>query len=138
MRILAIDPGSVNIGIAISDDTGTVAFPLKIIKHVSRDEDAKIIVEIAHEKNVQQIIVGCAFDDEGKMTFEGRRSNRLAGAIRKQTQIPVIIWDEYESTNQAQSACKEMGSKRKHIQKHWDQLAATVILQSFLNQKAAL
>jgi putative Holliday junction resolvase len=110
---MAVDPGSVNIGIAISDDTGIVAFPLKIVKHVSRDVDAKTIVEIAHENHVHQIIVGCALDEEGNLTFEGRKANRLVGAIRKQTQIPVIIWDEYESTNQAQSVFREMKGKRK-------------------------
>ena len=57
MRILAIDPGEKRLGLAISDPTGTIARPLKIIKHISRNVDAKTIAGIAFDEEVGLIIV---------------------------------------------------------------------------------
>lgn len=133
MRILAVDPGSKNIGLAISDPTGTIANPLTILKHVSRSEDAARIVQLAHEHQAEFIIVGQALDAEGKPNFEGRKAARLAAALRTQTDLQVDLWDESFSTLTAQSARRELGSPKRKRQGHLDDLAATVILQSYLD-----
>ena len=57
MRILAVDPGSVRIGIAISDPTGTIANPLTVIRHISRAVDAATIVDLAAEHGAMKIVV---------------------------------------------------------------------------------
>lgn len=132
MRTIAVDPGEKNIGLAISDPTGTIANPLKIIRHESRSADAGSIVEIARQHSATRIIVGQSFDDEGQPNFEGRRAARLAAEISSQTDIPVELWDESFSTLQAHQAQIELGSKRG---KDLDDLAAVVILQSFLDSK---
>ncbi len=132
MRILAVDPGEKNIGIALSDPTGTIANPLAVVQHVARAVDAAQIAGLAAEYGVERIIVGQALDDEGQPTPEGRRSARLAEAIRAQTDLPVELWDESGSTQAARSARLAMGSSRRKRQGHLDELAATYILQTYL------
>ena len=104
MRILAVDPGEKNIGIAISDPTGTIANPLTIIKHVSRLIDAATIAQLATENDAKLILVGQVLNDEGKSTPQSRRSVRLAAAIKAQTDLPVEFWDESGSTQAARQA----------------------------------
>ncbi|MBE0410786.1 MAG: Holliday junction resolvase RuvX [Anaerolineales bacterium] len=139
MRILAIDPGAKRIGIAISDPTGTIASPLSVLKHVSRHEDATTIVQLATRHVVDRIIVGQSLDENGKPTFEGRRAARLAAAIRAQSKIQVELWDESFSTKDAQTAALVAGISHKKRRKHphLDELAATVILQSYLDTNAS-
>ena len=133
MKILAIDPGEKNIGLAISDELGISANPLTIIKHIQREVDAEKIASVAAEKDVQLIIVGQSFNDEGKPTFEGRRSARFARALRKKTDIPIKLWDESYSTQDARQSHIKMGVSRKKRRGHLDDVAAAVILQSYLN-----
>jgi putative Holliday junction resolvase len=133
MRILAVDPGEKRIGLAISDPSVTIANPLQVLQHVSRLADAAVIAQIAAEHEVGQIVVGQALDIEGKPNVSGRRSARLAAAIRTQTQIPVNLWNEDFSTQDARAARIGLGSKRAKRRGHLDELAATVILQSYLD-----
>jgi len=133
MRILAVDPGSQNIGIALSDPTGTIASPLTIIKHVSRVVNAGAIVELADKHEAGKIVVGQSLDEYAQPTFEGRRAARLAGEIESQSDIPVELWDESLSTVEARQAQIAMGSPRRKRKGHLDDLAASVILQSFLD-----
>lgn len=133
MRVLAIDPGEKRIGIAISDPTGTIASPVMVIKHNSRQVDAAAIVKLALENEVGTIIVGQSLDEEGLPTPEGRRSERLAEAIQSQTSLPVILWDESGSTQEARAARIAMGVSRRKRRGHQDDLAAAIILQSYLD-----
>jgi putative Holliday junction resolvase len=133
MRILGIDPGEKNIGVAISDPTGSIANPLTVIKHVSRPTDAASIGEIALEYSAEIIVVGQALDVNGIPTLSGRRAKRLAAAIRSQINIPVILWDESFSTKTAQNARVKMGGTPRMQDRHFDEMAATVILQSYLD-----
>lgn len=133
MRILGIDPGDKNIGMALSDPSRTIANPLQVLQHVSRLIDAASIAEIAQRNDVSRIIIGQSFDVDGKPNFQGRKAKRLAAAIQTQTTIPVELWDEAYSTQEARSAKIALGSNRSKRSGHLDELAATVILQSYLD-----
>jgi len=133
MRILAVDPGSKRIGFALSDPDGRIARPLTVVKHVSRPLDAAIVVDLAVSNQVGCIIVGQAFDERGLPTFEGRRSARFAEAIRAQTQIPILLWDESLTTRDARSIRLTQGASRTKRSGHLDDLAAAVLLQSYLD-----
>jgi len=136
MRILAIDPGEKNIGIAISDPTGTLARPLQVLKHKNRSEDAKTIAELAAQHQVGLIIIGQALDDEGQSTFSGRKAQRLAGAVRSMTEVPVELWDESHSTQDARAARIAQGVNRSKRAGHLDASAAAIILQSYIEAQA--
>ena len=72
-------------------------------------------------------------DENGKPNFEGRRSARFAKVLRTQTNLPVKLWDESYSTQYARQARIQMGVSRKKRSGHLDDIAATVILQSYLD-----
>ena len=133
MRILAIDHGEKRIGLAISDLTGTIANPLTVVKHVSRAIDAAQVANIASEQDAELIVVGQSFDEDGQPNLAGRRAARFAEALQSQTDIPIQMWDESFSTKNARAARIQMGVSRKQRAGHLDQLAATVILQSYLD-----
>ncbi len=132
-RILAVDRGDERIGLAVSDLTKTIANPLTVIRHVQREQDALAIITIAKEQHADLIIVGQAFYTDGLPNPSGRKSARLAESIQKNTDIPTILWDENESTKLARNTRKEMGAKKKKLRSHMDDLAATIILQSYLD-----
>jgi putative Holliday junction resolvase len=133
MRILAVDPGEKRIGIAISDPTGMIANPLMIIRHVSRPIDAATIAQIGREQQAGRIIIGQALDADGRPTPQSRRAARLAAAIRDQTDLPIELWDESGSTQTARSARIMLGVRRQKRSGHLDELAAAIILQSYLD-----
>jgi putative Holliday junction resolvase len=138
MRILAVDPGEKRIGIAISDPTGTIANPLTVVQHISQPMDAAMIADLARQNEAGLIIVGQSLDEEGQSTPQSRRSERIAEAIRQQSNLPVIMWDESFSTQTARQARVQMGVSRHKRRGHLDELAATVILQSYLDSKQGI
>jgi putative Holliday junction resolvase len=138
MRILAIDPGEKHIGIAISDPTGRIATPLTVLQHISRPLDAAEITNLAHQYQVEMIVIGQSMDEDGSSTPLSRRADRLAEAIHQQCDLPVTMWDESFSTQEARQARIEMGTTRRKRRGHLDDLAATVILQSYLDSKPNL
>jgi putative Holliday junction resolvase len=138
MRILAVDHGEKRIGLALSDPTATVASPLKVIEHVSRVVDAAQVANLAAENDVGLIVVGQSFDEEGKPNLAGRRAAKFAEALREQTQIPVELFDESFSTQDARSTVIELGLPRKKRAGHHDALAAVVILRSYIESHANL
>jgi putative holliday junction resolvase len=135
MRILAVDHGEKRIGLALSDTTGTIASPLKVIEHVSRLLDAAQVAEIASQNEARLIVVGQSFDEEGNPNLAGRRAARFADELRNQTNVPVELWDESFSTQTARDARIELGVSRKKRAGHQDAFAAVVILQSYLESK---
>jgi putative Holliday junction resolvase len=133
MRILAVDHGEKRIGLALSDPTGTIANPLTVIKHISRAVDAAQVAAIAAENEAGLIVIGQSFDEGGQPNLAGRRAARFADALLEQTNLPVELWDESFSTQKARAARIEMGLSRKQRGGHLDEIAATVILQSYLD-----
>ena len=135
MRILAIDHGEKRIGVAVSDETATIASPVKVVEHISRTIDAAQVADIALQHNVGLIIIGQSYDEDGKPNPAGRRAGRFADELKNQTNIPVEMWDESFSTQIARSARIELGVSRKKRAGHQDVFAAVVILQSYLEAK---
>jgi putative Holliday junction resolvase len=138
MRILAVDHGEKRIGLALSDPTATFASPLTVIKHVSRLMDAAQVANLAFESEAGLIIIGQSFDEEGNPNLAGRRAAKFAEALKEQTQIPVELFDESFSTQDARGTVIEMGFSRKKRAGHHDSLAAVMILRSYIESKKNL
>jgi putative Holliday junction resolvase len=126
-RILAVDPGDVRIGLAISDPTRTIAQPLRVLQHISRDENAREICRIAIELQATEIVVGVALDLDGEIGPQARKALRLVRALREQGNISVHTWDETGSTQAA-----SRGDIRHDA---LDARAAAVILQEYLDAR---
>lgn len=132
MRILAVDHGEKRIGLALSDPTATIASPLRVLKHVSRLLDAAQVANLASENEVGLIVIGQSFDEEGNPNLAGRRAAKFADALKEQTNTPVELFDESFSTQDARATRIEMGVSRKKRSGHMDELAAVMILRSYI------
>jgi putative Holliday junction resolvase len=130
-----VDPGQKKIGLAVSDPTRTIASPLTVLRHVSMAVDAARIAQTAEENHAQIIVVGQALGSEGDATPSSRHAQKLAEMIRSQTEIPVVLWDESGSTRIARQARIEMGLTRERRSGHMDEMAAVVILQTYLDER---
>lgn len=138
MKVLAVDPGEKRIGLAVSDPTGTLARPLAVIRHESRKKDVERILLIAQEHGVGMIVVGWALDAEGEVGYRARKAQRLADAIRQCSGVHVEMWDESGTTQAAIQSRIDLGVSRKKRKGHLDDLAASILLQDFLNNNATL
>ncbi len=136
MRVLAVDHGEKRIGLAVSDEAGMLARPLKVIHHTARAVDAKIVSEAALEQGVELIVVGQSFDEEGRPNAAGRRTEHFAEALRDQTAVTVVMWDESMSTHDARVERLAAGARKKARRAAIDAEAAAVILQSYLDAHA--
>ncbi len=123
--ILAVDPGEVRIGLAISDPTGTIARPLQVIRHISRPQNAAAIAEVAKEHRATLILIGLPLDDEGEIGPQARKSLRLAEELKTATGVDVDTWDESGST--------QLSGKQDEM---IDARAAAYILQDYLDTLA--
>ena len=133
MRILAVDHGQKNLGLALSDETGMLARPLGILVHVSKLLDAAQVAERAMAHAAQLIIVGVSYDEAGDPNPAGRRAMNFAEILRGQTELPVELWDESLTTQDARAARIASGAPRKKRAGHLDDVAAAVLLQDYLD-----
>jgi len=133
-RIMAVDWGSKRIGLAISDPTRTIAKPLTMLEHQSRAEDALEIVNTALEEQVSLILVGITYDDENNPTPSGRSALRLADEIRAISEFEVKVWSEEGSTLEAKKSRILMGLPKQKRKGHFDEIAATIFLQKYLDE----
>ena len=132
MKFLCVDPGEVRIGVAISDETGTLARPLAILGHVSRLTDAMEIMRLALQNQADAIVVGQALDSDGKPGPKARSAARLADALQALEEMPIYLWDESYSSQKAAELRIAKGVSRKKRSQPIDDLAAALILQDFL------
>ena len=132
MRLLSVDPGEKRIGIAVTDEGGTIALPLEVIEHQSRHLDAIRIIHLAEENHVERILIGCALGTDGELSASGRSAKKLAEEVERTGKIIVELVDEYGTTNVVQQAALSMGLRREKRRSHRDELAAVVILQQYL------
>jgi putative Holliday junction resolvase len=133
MRVLAVDHGEKRIGLAVSDPSGTIANPLGVLLHTSLDADVHRVIALADEHQASLILVGQSFHENGQPNLAGRRAARFADCVRSNCKIPVEMWDESFSSQDAHAALIQMRASRKRRAGRLDAQAATVILQSYLD-----
>ncbi len=135
MKVLAVDHGKKNIGIAISDETGTLARPLAVIAHVVRRLDAARVAELAVLENVEKIIIGVSYDEEGRPNGAGKSALNFMDELRLQCGLSLEAWDESLTTQDARAVKIRFGASKKNRAGHLDDVAAAVLLQSYLDSQ---
>ena len=138
MRALALDVGDRRVGVAVSDESGLVAAPLTVLRRASKVEDFARIARLAREQHVGTLVVGHPLNADGSAGSQAQRVARYAMALRQALsseglELPVVLWDEYLSTQQAQAAMIAAGRKAKDRRARIDAVAAAVILQDYLD-----
>lgn len=132
-RILAVDLGEKRIGIAISDPTKTIAIPITVIRHTTRVGDAAVIAQLCSEHEVGLIVLGIPVTQNGEDSPQLRHAHKFIEALKLQVEVPIVTWDESYSTNHAQEIRRVMRVPAKMRHGHLDDLAAAIILQSYLD-----
>ncbi len=133
MKWLAVDPGEVHLGLAVCDEAGIVARPFATLRHVARAEDARRIVAAAVDQGAGGIVVGIALTAEGEVGPQGRKAERLAAALRAQTDLPVVLHDEWGSSQAARDQLRANGRSRRARATGEHAAAAATLLQSYLD-----
>lgn len=136
MQILCLDIGMVRIGIAKSDELEIIASPLEVYKRTnSINNDAKYIAKLVESKNIGLIVVGLPLKMDGTSGSSVDMVNEFVEKIKKFTNVPIVMQDERFSTVSATNILLEGNVRREKRKGVVDKLAATIILQSFLDKK---
>lgn len=130
---MAVDWGAIRIGLAVSDPAGKLARPLAVIQHISREENARRILEKAREVEIDVIVMGVTFADGDELSPSGRSAQRLAAEIERQSTFKVILWDEDFTSQEAKESMINSGISRSKRRGHADDRAAAILLQNYLN-----
>ena len=133
--ILALDFGRARIGVAISDDLQLLAHPLETISTKERPESR--IARIVDDKNVDHIVAGVPRQMNGQIGAAATEVLQFVEKLRTILPCPVVTWDERLTTAAAHRALGEAGKKTRHTRGYVDQVAAQMILQSYLDHRAA-
>jgi len=130
MRILCLDIGQKRIGIAISDETETLARSVAVVE---RDEGAPLkIRRIADENGAGKIVYGLPVRLDGALSAQTEKTLAYIDELKKTIPLPFIPWDERLTTKEAETVLIMADMSRKKRKKVIDRLAAQIILQDYL------
>ena len=134
---LGIDVGSVRVGVAASDPTGTLASPVEVLRRARDGSDLDALAALASEREAIEIVVGMPRSLRDRHGPAATAAQAYAADVARRVTIPVRLVDERLSTVQAQRSLHETGHTVKSSRSRIDAAAAVVILQAALDQERA-
>ena len=135
-RLLGVDYGERRTGIAISDESRTIAFPRETLECPRPEQAAAAVARIAVAERVAGIVVGWPVNMNGTEGPRTERTRHFMDEVARRTDIPRHRWDERLSTKIAEDALIAAGTRRERRKQVVDKLAAQVILQGYLDRAA--
>lgn len=136
-RILGLDVGARRIGIAVSDPLGLTAQGLPTLHRRNRRYDQSELRKVVREYEVSEIVVGNPLRMSGQTGAQADKMAAFAEQIKQELSLPVHLWDERLSTAEAHRLLDETGIRDARRKEVIDKMAAVLILQSFLDARAA-
>lgn len=137
-RVLGLDYGERRIGLALSDPSGTVATPWRVLTVDTPALAVREIVEGLAEKGVERVVIGLPLRMDGGSGPAVDKARAFGDLLVAATRVPVTYWDERFSTVSAQQALLEGGARRRRRKEVVDKLAAQIFLQHYLDAQAGL
>ena len=138
MRILGLDLGGRRVGVAVSDPEGRIAHPLTQIEVRGRRDLVAAVARLVAEQGAERLVVGMPLLESGERGEQARRTEAAVAAIREALAVPVAVWDERFSTSDAEAALRQGGLGPRERKARRDKVAATLILQAYLDAGAPL
>ncbi len=129
-RLLGVDYGTKRVGLAISDPLGVLASPLAV---VPRHEVVRYVANIANDQDLVKIVVGLPTALRGNEGDSANEARVLGEELAEATGLEVVYSDERFTSRIAESNLLETGMKRRDRRKTVDKVAATIILQDYLD-----
>jgi putative holliday junction resolvase len=135
VRILAVDPGSKRVGLAVSDPTATIAQALSTVPAEPAATLPSRLAEIAKAQDARRIVVGLPLRLDGRRGPEAVAAKELADRLRQESGLPVELVDERFTTAAAERSLIAGGVRREKRRLSVDRVAATLLLQGHLDSK---
>ncbi len=133
MRILALDHGTKRVGLAISDETRTIAQPLEFIPAEPFGPFLDRLREVLAEKEVELILIGMPRNMDGSYGPAAQKVETFVAVLKNAVTIPIKLWDERLTSTMANRSLIQAGVRRKKRKEKVDQTAAAILLQSYLD-----
>jgi putative Holliday junction resolvase len=133
--ILALDLGSKRIGLAVSDREARIAFPAGVLERMGTAKDMARLQAIVAERGVCEIVVGLPIHMSGRKGPEAQAAGEFARKLTAATGLLVTLQDERWTSREAERALREMGHRRAPKPGRIDELAATLILSTYLARR---
>ena len=133
MRHLGLDVGDERIGIAISDGGALLARPLEVVRRRPGPSSFSRIADIIAENEVGLVVVGLPLLPDGSEGEQVRSTRAYVRGLKKHIDVPIVCWDERDSTRRATEILIENQRSRRRRQRANDAVAAAVILQQYLD-----
>jgi len=135
MRYLGLDVGDLRIGVALSDETATLASGLPTLKRVGPRKDVKAVATLVREHGVVEVVVGMPRRLDGTRGPQAEKVASFMAELRALVRVPVVEWDERFTSVMATQALIEGGVSRRDRKKSVDQVSAVLILQNYLDYR---
>ena len=135
MRLLGLDVGTKTIGVAVSDDGGVVATPYKTLQRFGGKRDLDGVRQLMEETGAAALVVGLPRELSGREGDAARRSRILGRQLAEGLACEVTYWDERFTTTEAERMLISADVSRRKRKKVIDQIAASLILQGYLDSK---
>ena len=132
MRVMAIDYGDQRIGLAVSDLLGMLAGEAWTLNEWNMERASLRIAEEAKKREVGTLVLGLPKNMDGTEGPRAEKSRAFRELLRKETGLPVILWDERRSSIEAHAILHAGGKKEKQHRKTVDAVAASLILEGYL------
>ncbi|MBI2001226.1 MAG: Holliday junction resolvase RuvX [candidate division NC10 bacterium] len=137
-KILAVDWGRATLGLAVSDDLGLTAQGLTSLPRVGETKDVEAIGAFVRDLGIEAIVVGLPKNMDGSLGPSADAAQTFARALHDRLGVPVHLWDERLTTLAAERTLVSAGMRRRARRAVVDQVAATMILQGFLDRQRAV
>src|SRR6516164_8393901 len=133
MRILALDPGTKRIGVAVSDELKMIAQPLEFVPAEPFADFLIRLKELLQEKEVELVLVGMPRNMNGSYGPAALKVQDFVAALKNAITVPIKTWDERLTSAQANRLLIQGKVRREKRKSKVDQMAAAILLQSYLD-----
>ena len=135
MKILGLDYGDARTGLSVSDPTGMLAGSPSVIHEWNRDKLLDKLCDYIPQNQIDEIVLGHPKNMDGSAGERAQKCEALAEDLRARTGLPVVLWDERRTTVAAHQILHASGKKAKKHRQTVDAVAASLILQGYLDFK---
>ena len=132
MRYLGIDFGLKRVGLALTDPAGTMAFPHRTLVRTTRKQFFEDLLGVIETEKVEGVVLGLPLGLDGQETDTTRQVINFKNSLARRTPLPIFMVNEALSSFEAEQALSRVGMKKKKQKPVLDQVAAVIILESFL------
>ena len=132
---MGLDIGTKRTGVAISDESQTIAFPSALVQASHKDDWIRKLLNIIQDYELESIVVGLPLNQHGEEGRDAVNVRQYIALLRDRCSVPVLEWDERFTTVQAERALLEGDISREDRKTKIDKIAATILLQAYLDQK---